>query len=158
MRVLSSVTRAESGVCGCGDVQLMAEISCFDVIIHSLHFLQWVCLIFEYPRELLPPPSQHPSLPPPPPALPRSSRTSPFLSPRAHIGFRMCVCVCKSVSESAQLSLDDRGPRTIQTTRTPAFSPAPEQLRKETVQRKNSKKEKQIESKRLLHKTKKKKE
>ncbi len=124
----------------------MAEISCCDVIIHSIHFLQWVCLIFEYPRELLPPPSQHPpflllllllSL--------LASRTSPFLSPRAHIGFRMCVCVCKSVSESAQPSLDDRGPRTIQTTRNARVQPPPEQLRKETAQ--NSEIEKQIESK-----------
>lgn len=127
----SSLLREEKDVrrC-CGDRQLMSEISCCDVIIHSLHFLQWVCLIFEYPRELLPPPSQHLSLPPPPPALPRSSRTSPFLSPRAHIGFPyVCARVCKSVSESAQPSLDDRGPRTIQTTRTPVFSPPPEQLR-----------------------------
>lgn len=90
----SSLLREEKDARRCGDCQLMAEISCCNVIIHSLHFLQWVCLIFEYPRELLPPPSQHLSLPPP---LPRSSRTSPFLSPRAHIGFRMCVCVCVRV-------------------------------------------------------------
>lgn len=148
--VVFSVTRGKRRARRRGDGQLMAEISCCDVIIHSLHFLQWVCLIFEYPRELLPPPSQHLSLPPPPPALPRSCRTSPFLSPRAHIGFCMCVCVCKSVSESAQPSLDDRGPRTVQTTRTPAFSPPPEQLRKRHSPEKEQQKS-QIESKRLLH-------
>ncbi len=44
------------------------------------------------------------------------------------------------------------GPGPFRRLATPAFSPPPEQLRKETVQ--NSEIEKQIESKRLLHKTK----
>ncbi|ROI81909.1 hypothetical protein DPX16_22144 [Anabarilius grahami] len=75
----------------------------------------------------------------------------PFsLSEGSHWLLYVCVRVCKSVSESAQPSLDDRGPRTVQTTHTPAFSPPPEQLRKRHSPEKEQQKS-QIESKRLLH-------
>lgn len=73
---------------------------------------------------------------------PSLEQNLPFsLSEGSHWLPYVCVLVCKSVSESAQPSLDDRGPRTIQTTRTPAFSPPPVQLRERNSPGKEQQKE-----------------